>query len=531
MVGVRKWLGSRVRAIPSRRRFVLRLFATFVGLLATVVVIVLAVQYQVARHLLTTGDLKNLTLASVAALAVCVLLVVPALYVLGGRTLASRFGAAEDKAAIDGLTELHHHSSFQEALWQEVARARRFSETFTLVLVNVEDFAFVDDNLGRSRGNEILVSLAAALRAGRSVDHLFRVGGDEFAVIMPNTPLDDAVRAVKRFRERAQANLAGTAVSMGLAEFDPAGADAGRDSDAAVLRGRAEAALSEATLRGRNEVVTFPEITQSAPMRSSAAKTTAVRRLLTGRKMGAEFQPIWNLDNRRIIGYEGLARPPAEYGLAGPQDAFSGAARLGRVDELDALCRESVLAGAGDLPDDVLLFLNVAPEVFDSDRAASRRILREVEACGLTPGRVVIELSEIASRLLNLVVSPVHELRELGFRLALDNVGAGDAGLTLLGKVRPDYVKVAPDVVCGALEGGTGRAVLAAVVAYAAESGAIVIAEGIETEEILHHLVHATRTVPKRARFVGGQGYLLGRPTEPPWRSPAPITWPLEALS
>ena len=113
MVGVRRWLGSRVRAIPSRRRFVLRLFATFVGLLATVVVIVLAVQFQVARHLLTTGDLKNLTLASVAALAVCVLLVVPALYVLGGRTLASRFGAAEDKAAIDGLTELHHHSSFQ----------------------------------------------------------------------------------------------------------------------------------------------------------------------------------------------------------------------------------------------------------------------------------------------------------------------------------------------------------------------------------------------------------------------------------
>src|SRR5665647_3801545 len=148
MVGVRRWLGSRFRAIGSRRRFLLRLSATFVGLLVAVVVVVLAVQFQVARHMLTTDDLRTLTLASAATLVVGVLLAIPALYLLGGRTLAVRFGAVEDRAAVDGLTELHHHSSFQEALWQEVARARRFSETFTLVLVNVDDVAFINDSLG-----------------------------------------------------------------------------------------------------------------------------------------------------------------------------------------------------------------------------------------------------------------------------------------------------------------------------------------------------------------------------------------------
>ncbi len=107
---------------------------------------------------------------------------------------------------------------------------------------------------------------------------------------------------------------------------------------------------------------------------------------------------------------------------------------------------------------------------------------------------------------------------------------SGDAGLGILGRLRPEYVKVDRSVVCGARDGGSGRAVLAAIVAYAAESGAIVIAEGIETEEILHHLVRAAKTISRRARFVGGQGFLLGHPSADPWRlEPAPA-WPLASL-
>jgi EAL domain-containing protein (putative c-di-GMP-specific phosphodiesterase class I) len=240
--------------------------------------------------------------------------------------------------------------------------------------------------------------------------------------------------------------------------------------------------------------------------------------------MGAAFQPIWNLDTQRVIGYEGLARPAVEYGL-GPKEAFSGAARLGRVDELDALCRQEVLARAGDLPVGVLLFLNVSPEVFAHDGATGRQLSDEVAAAGLTPKRVVIELTEHAGEHMDL--APVAELRDRGFRLALDDVGAGEGGLGLLGRVRPDYVKVDRGVIRAAREGGAGRAVLAAIVAYAAESGSVVIVEGIETQESLDHVVAAARLVGSRARFVGGQGYLLGGPADPPWRDPAALAWPL----
>ena len=518
-----RWL-VQVRSLASGRLFPVRLLVVYVTVLVSVVAGIFAVQFRYVRRTLPANELAGLRVSSLWALVGGVVLAVPALYLLGGRALTGRL-AAENQVTRDRLTGLRNQMSFQESLSHEVARARRFREAFTLVLVDVDDFGFVNDSLGRRKGDEILVGLAAALRAGRTVDHLFRVGGDDFAVIMPHTALDDAVRAVARLRSRIELHLGGTTVSVGLAEFDPASIDTDKDTDATVLRGRADVALAEAKRRGRNEVVTFTEIVESAPRRTSAATITAVRRLLTGRQMGAAFQPIWNLDTHRVIGYEGLARPAVEYGLAGPRDAFSGAARLGRVDELDALCRESVLAGAGDLPHDVLLFLNVDPEVFDCDPAAGQRIRQEVEAAGLSPGHVVIELTESSSDLLDVV--PVRELRDLGFHLALDDVD--DVGR--LSDVRPDYVKVDRDVVCSAREGGSGRAVLAAVVAYAATSGAVVIAEGIETEELLDHLVRAARTVSKRARFVGGQGYLLGRPDPGPWRSPTATTWPLRTLT
>ena len=471
---------------------------------------------------LLNSEISALTRASLKVLGVSYLLSIPLLYLLGGRVLADRFSAAKRQAALDGLTGLHNYWSFRDSLDHEVARARRFGESFTLVLVDIDDFKLVNDSRGHQAGDGVLVSLAAALSAGRAVDRAFRIGGDEFAVIMPRVGLEHAVGAVEHIRREVRHRVAGTTISVGLAAFDPADADA----DASVLRDQADLALYEAKRRGRDEVVTFAEIAERAPTETGAATIVAVRHLLTGRQMGAAFQPIWNLDTHRVFGYEGLARPAQEYGLAGPQEAFSGAARLGRVDELDALCRESVLSGAGGLPDDVLLFLNVAPGVLAHDGQSGRLLQQEVEAVGLDPGRVVVELTQRAGERMDLAIAQAQELRSRGFRLALDHVGSGESRLGVLGALRPDYIKVDRGVVRSAREGGSGRAVLAAIVAYAAESGEIVIAEGIETEDELN-LVGAARAAGGRARFVGVQGFLLGRPhPDAPWRTAPGPTWP-----
>jgi diguanylate cyclase (GGDEF)-like protein len=458
---------------------------------------------------------------------------------LSGRTRLGRSGTIAGSGTVatsgtgidpslDALTGLSDNWAFQESLRREVARTRRFREPFVLMLIDIDDFKFVNDNLGRLEGDRILTGLAGALRAGRTADHAFRIGGDDFAVIMTHTALDDVIPAVERIRDVAVLSMGGNTISVGLAEFDPANLDIDATTDAAALRDRAAVALRQAKRRGRDQVVTYTEIAESAPRRTSAATITAVRHLLAGRRMAAAFQPIWNLRTHRIIGFEALARPADEYGLAGPQDAFEGAARLGSVAELDALCRESALAQVGDLPDDVLLFLHISPRVFSHDGESVRQIKDEVETAGLAPDRVVIEFPEDVEKSVDLLGGAVRELRDLGFRLALDDFGAGDSRLGLLARAQPEFVKVDRAVVSGARDGGTGRAALAAIVAYAAESGATVIAEGIESREVLRHLLRAAKTAGGRARFVGGQGYLLGRPeVDPLWRNAPAMAWPL----
>ena len=140
--------------------------------------------------------------------------------------------------------------------------------------------------------------------------------------------------------------------------------------------------------------------------------------------------------------------------------------------------------------------------------------------------------------LLITVVTVVVELI-LGFLLALDDVGAGDNGLRLLAKVRPDFIKLDRSVVVDATSGGPGRALLAAVLACASLAGARVIAEGIETPEMLQ-LVHTAHQHHGCAAITGGQGCLLGRvaadlpshAAAAPWHVPAaraPLAAPVTA--
>jgi EAL domain-containing protein (putative c-di-GMP-specific phosphodiesterase class I) len=109
----------------------------------------------------------------------------------------------------------------------------------------------------------------------------------------------------------------------------------------------------------------------------------------------------------------------------------------------------------------------------------------------------------------------VDRLRKLGFRIALNDVGAGNAGLEMLRNLRLDFVKIDRSVTVDALEDEGARAVLAAIVAFASQPGAFIIAEGIETELMLE-LVRDRGVIRPGAEFCvhGGQGYLLGRPAD-----------------
>jgi EAL domain-containing protein (putative c-di-GMP-specific phosphodiesterase class I) len=253
----------------------------------------------------------------------------------------------------------------------------------------------------------------------------------------------------------------------------------------------------------------------------SPVKAKALRKLVDDGHVDVVFQPIWDSVKGRPFGFEALARPPAGCGFSGPQEAFEIAERVGRGPALDAICLRAILARAVELPPDALLFINIVPETLDRDLLSGNTLVDAVRGAGIAPERVVIELTERAMPRLDIIVREAKRIQSLGFKLALDDTGAGNAGLEVLRQLPVDYVKIDRAVVIQAMTDPTARAIVAGIVAIAHAMNACVIAEGIETVEALDFVRRdVMRGWHPESGIRGVQGYLLGRPATAPWDDP-----------
>lgn len=173
------------------------------------------------------------------------------------------------------------------------------------------------------------------------------------------------------------------------------------------------------------------------------------------------------------------------YGFSGPAEAFAAAERLRRVPELDALCRRRAVEGAGTLPAGVLLFVNLAPQSLEQNPCIDEELLLLVTGAGLSPERVVVEISEPGDMRGRSLSYYVDGLRGAGFQVALADVGARHCGLDVLRSAVFDFVKIDRRIVTAAVSDVVGRAALLAIDVFARQTGAFVITEGVEDEEVL----------------------------------------------
>jgi diguanylate cyclase (GGDEF)-like protein len=436
-------------------------------------------------------------------------------YFAAGRALLRRHGKAVKGATRDPLTGLGNHRVFQEELGRAVSFAMRRSESVALAVVDIDDFKLVNDRFGHQRGDDVLADFAQVLRSGRAEDRAFRIGGDEFALLMPGTDSEQARVALERILAKAASARNPTSITAGIALIAP-----GVDADATVLLEQADAALYEGKRTGSGCAIVFDEVAALSVI--TPAKVHSLRSLLAEPRLETAFQPIWNLRDNEILGFEALARPWPGYGFEGPAEAFAIAEKIGRAHDLDAICRAAALARANELPDDVLLFLNVNPQSLTHSTGDGDRLVRSVNAAGLDPGQVVLEITERSQARLEHVIASAARLRKLGFKLALDDVGAGNSGLEMLRDLQVDFVKIDPSVVASAVDDPKAQAVVVAILAFARQAGAFVIAEGIESERILSFIRHAHEMKVMNERVIdGGQGFLLGRPEPEPTSAPS----------
>ena len=226
-------------------------------------------------------------------------------------------------------------------------------------------------------------------------------------------------------------------------------------------------------------------------------------------RLTALLQPIVHMSDGTILGYEGLIRGPSDSVLHSPLSLFKAARANGMEVEVEHLCRRVVIRRFAELGLPGKLFLNVSPECLlrrDARHGQTMQLIREL---GIDPGRVIVELTENQPTYdYVLMREAVRHYRDMGFEIAIDDLGEGFSSLRLWSELRPEYVKVDMHFIQGINHDPVKLQFVLSIQEIAERSGTRVIAEGIETEAELLVL---------RDLGVGfGQGYHLGRPSPKP---------------
>jgi diguanylate cyclase (GGDEF)-like protein len=405
-------------------------------------------------------------------------------------------------AATDGLTGLGNHRHFHEELRRDVQEARDDAKPLAVVALDIDGFKKLNDDRGHGHGDEALKLVGEAIeRAVRGDDLVARLGGDDFVMILRGADAGYARDVAERAREamaRALPEELELTVSAGFVCFPDTG------EEEASLSELANSALDVAKRAGGDQTRKYdPEQVSAIPsIKQQRAEIDAL--LAQEVPIKPVYQPLVELSTGRLIGFEALSRFNAEEQRS-PDAWFNQAARCGRGLALEMAAIKAALAGAQNRPARTYLSLNFSPSALGSPKLMA--ILPR------NMGDIVVEVTEheLASED-GALEEGLAKMRARGARIAVDDAGAGYAGLNQVMRVQPDVIKLDRSLIEGVDSDSAKSALVEFFVMFARRVGAAVCTEGIETLDELRTLINLGVTY--------GQGYLLGRPGEP-WVQPS----------
>jgi diguanylate cyclase (GGDEF)-like protein len=411
------------------------------------------------------------------------------------------------QATHDTLTGLSNRAELHEHGARALATAARDDSLAALMLIDLDRFKEVNDTMGHEQGDRLLVDVAVRLRQLlRGDDILARLGGDEFAVLA-NVPHRGAVGEVATRLHRALAlpfDVGGVAIELGASIGIALQPDHGED--VSTLLRHADVAMYEAKRAG-SHIETYS--TERDPYSAERLKLLGeLRHALDNDELVLHFQPKVALSSGRVIGAEALVRwQHPERGLLGPHEFLGLAERTGLIGDitrwvLDAAVRQCAAWRRSGLELPVAVNLAGANIVDTTLPESVAHILQRWEV----PGRLLeCEVSEDT-----VMGDPrragdvLERLRELGVRLSLDDFGTGHSSLSYLKRLPLDEVKIDRSFVIGMADDPSDAAIVRSTIDLARHLGLEVVAEGVETTEVLDVLAALQCDV--------AQGFLLSRP-------------------
>lgn len=415
------------------------------------------------------------------------------------RETGDLLSAAQYTACHDELTGLLSRTAFRNRV-DELAQVAGPDHLGALIVLDIDDFGAINKRHGNAAGDEILAAVGGALgNAMRPEDPIGRIGGDEFGVFafsdQPGTIATRLVEVVAAASPRLQLHAH---VGYALCPFDGETAES-------LLTG-ADVALRVARRSGESRVVIPYQGARLSDTYDGAR--AALERLCRGDGLKMAVQPIVDLADGRAHAYEALARFSTGGG-EGPLQWFALAEEFGMRSELELACLGKALDLIEELPADALLSVNLSAPLLVDERT-DELFDRYPDLSSL-----IVEVTEdVLVRQGPDVERATDALRGRGVLFAVDDIGAGYAGLGQLATLQPSYLKLDRTLVKGIDQDPARASLVRLLSAYGANTNGKVVAEGVETEAEL--AVIAECDVPLV------QGFLLARPGTP-WPEVASI--------
>jgi diguanylate cyclase (GGDEF)-like protein len=405
----------------------------------------------------------------------------------------------------DALTDLPNRTLFRERLAESLAGLKRGARLAVLYL-DLDGFKGVNDTLGHPVGDELLKLVADRLRqVVRETDTVARVGGDEFAVIQTgiHEPSETAVLA-RRLGEavRTLYDLAGHAIvidtSIGIATAPNDGVEPDELLKAADMALYGAKALRRGAYR-------FFEPEMDMRMKARRALETALRQAVANGEFELHYQPLVNVDDRRITACEALLRwDHPERGTIAPAEFIPVAEEIGLIAPLGEWVLRKACIDAARWPDDIKIAINLSPTQMASQNLVPV-VIGALAAAGISGDRLEIEITEsVLMHNTAKTLATLHQLRALGARISMDDFGTGYSSLSYLRKFPFDKLKIDHSFISGLPDDNEALAIVKAVTGLAASLNIMATAEGVETTQQLELI--------RRRGCVEMQGYLFSAP-------------------